>query len=68
MSPTARADYGLDAPGVVRNLVIAACSAWGVFLSSALGLWSGVVGPTESVMEVRRIGHLAVAVGLAVVT
>ena len=40
-------DYGLDAPGVVRNLVLTgtlALVSWGVV---ALGLWSGelVVGP-----------------------
>jgi SAM-dependent methyltransferase len=39
----ARADYGLDAPGVVRNLVIAAVLGLGVYGGIAAGLWSGHV-------------------------
>lgn len=36
-----KVDYGLDAPGVVRNLLV--CGAAGLLLwgSAALGLWSG---------------------------
>lgn len=57
MSGAARANYGLDAPGVVRNLVIAAVLGLGVFLSSALGLWSGIVRPSEHLgVDVRFTG------------
>src|SRR4051812_29120221 len=38
-------DYGLDAPGVVRNLFLAGALALALPASVALGLWSGVVGP-----------------------
>src|SRR5262245_53044640 len=36
-------DYGLDAPGVVRNLALAGTAGLLVWLTAALGLWSGVV-------------------------
>lgn len=48
----ARPDYGVDAPGVIRNLFLAA--ALGVLLwgSAAAGLWSGAVrlGPVRIVL------------------
>src|SRR5437763_13847189 len=34
-------DYGLDAPGVVRNLFLAGGLGWALFASAALGLWPG---------------------------
>jgi len=34
-------DYGLDAPGVVRNLVLAAAAGGALWGSAALGFWSG---------------------------
>jgi arsenite methyltransferase len=45
--PSARADYGLDAPGVVRNLVVATVIGLAVFLSAKAGIWSGQlpIGP-----------------------
>lgn len=46
-SPSLRPDYGLDAPGVVRNLFLVAAVGLAVWLSAALGLWSGVVGPVH---------------------
>jgi arsenite methyltransferase len=36
-------DYGLDAPGVVRNLALVGLAGLLVFLSVAVGLWSGIV-------------------------
>jgi SAM-dependent methyltransferase len=56
----ARADYGLDAPGVVRNLAIAAVIGLGLFLSSALGLWSGAVAPTQNIRVDLRFSGLAI--------
>ncbi len=37
-----RPDYGLDAPGVVRNLVVVAAAGLGFFLSSRT-VWSGLI-------------------------
>jgi ubiquinone/menaquinone biosynthesis C-methylase UbiE len=36
-------DYGLDAPGVVRNLALIALAGLLLFLSAVAGLWAGVV-------------------------
>ena len=36
-----RPDYGLDAPGVVRNLFLAGAIGWLVWGTATLGLWSG---------------------------
>jgi SAM-dependent methyltransferase len=36
-----RPDYGLDAPGVVRNLFLVGAAGWALFASGALGLWPG---------------------------
>jgi SAM-dependent methyltransferase len=36
-----RADYGIDAPKVVRNLLLAAVAGLLVWLSASVGLWSG---------------------------
>jgi len=38
-----KADYGLDAPGVVRNLLLAAAAGLGLFAGRAAGLWSAAV-------------------------
>jgi ubiquinone/menaquinone biosynthesis C-methylase UbiE len=43
MTSSKKADYGLDAPGVVRNLALVAATGLILFLSAAIGLWSGVV-------------------------
>ena len=46
-----RADYGIDAPGVIRNLLVAAAIGLGAWGTAAAGMWSGWVkiAPTESV-------------------
>src|SRR5262245_36557407 len=41
--PTPRADYGLDAPKVVRNLFIFGAIGLALWLTAKAGLWSGVV-------------------------
>jgi ubiquinone/menaquinone biosynthesis C-methylase UbiE len=38
---TERADYGIDAPGVVRNLFLCGAAGLLVGLTAVLGLWSG---------------------------
>ena len=41
-----RADYGIDAPYVIRNLAIASVAGFSVWISTAvLHLWSGRIGP-----------------------
>jgi arsenite methyltransferase len=45
MSATARPHYGIDAPGVVRNLLLVGAAGLAVWASAALGLWSGLLGP-----------------------
>ena len=67
-----RADYGLDAPPVVRNLLIAGIGGLVVWGTAAAGLWSGSAGFTFAGNEVRvgiapaglwiGIGCLAMAV------
>jgi ubiquinone/menaquinone biosynthesis C-methylase UbiE len=36
-----RPDYGLYAPGVVRNLFLVGAAGWALFASGVLGLWPG---------------------------
>ena len=36
-------DYGIDAPGVVRNLFLVATVGLALFITARLGLWSGVL-------------------------
>jgi SAM-dependent methyltransferase len=40
-SRSERPDYGIDAPGVVRNLFLVGAIGWLVWGTAALGLWSG---------------------------
>jgi SAM-dependent methyltransferase len=40
-------DYGIDAPGVIRNLVIVAVLGLSLDLSARFGLWSGAIGPVH---------------------
>ncbi|MFO0808638.1 MAG: class I SAM-dependent methyltransferase [Gemmataceae bacterium] len=42
-----RPDYGLDAPGVVRNLFLVGAAGLALRLSAAVGLWSGVVAHVD---------------------
>jgi len=48
----ARPDYGLDAPGVVRNLFLAAAAGLLLWGTAAFGLWSGALtlGPVRLVV------------------
>src|SRR4051812_19404358 len=41
--PAKKADYGLDAPGVVRNLGLVAIVGLALFVTAVAGLWSGVI-------------------------
>jgi arsenite methyltransferase len=56
MEHAAAPNYGLDAPGVVRNLVLASAAGLLLWLVTLTGLWSGtvVVGPV--VFRVGGIG------------
>ena len=42
-STSKKPGYGIDAPGVVRNLFIVAFLGVSLFLTTKLGLWSGVI-------------------------
>jgi arsenite methyltransferase len=59
---TARADYGLDAPGVVRNLGLVAIAGLAIFGSTATGLWPGRIPLGGGV--VLEISSMALAIGL----
>jgi arsenite methyltransferase len=50
-APTARPDYGLDAPGVVRNLFCVAGAGLVLAILRAAGVWSGrvTIGPVAGV-------------------
>jgi len=58
-------DYGVDAPGVVRNLFLVAAVGLGLWATVALGLWSGrlavPVGPVKLVFPLASMGALAAA-------
>jgi arsenite methyltransferase len=60
-STSSSADYGIDAPYVIRNLLIAAAAALLLFLVMATGVWSGRIGP----VRFGAIGFLFMATGLA---
>ncbi len=59
-STSSSADYGIDAPYVIRNLLIAGGASLVVFLTMATGVWSGRVGP----VRFGAIGFLFMAIGL----
>jgi SAM-dependent methyltransferase len=61
-SPSPTPDYGLDAPGVVRNLFIAAGAGLLTWLTVAAHLWSGVLDLGPLRFPLARIG-LGVALG-----
>jgi arsenite methyltransferase len=58
-----RADYGLDAPGVVRNLALVGVAGLAIFASVAAKLWSGRVQLGSSL--VLEISPMALVIGLA---
>jgi arsenite methyltransferase len=60
---TARADYGLDAPGVVLNLALVSGAGLLIFASIALGFWSGRI-PLGG-KAVLEVSSMALAVGLS---
>src|ERR1700682_2859214 len=60
-STSSSADYGIDAPYVIRNLLIASAAALILFLVMATGIWSGRIGP----VRFGAIGFLFMAIGLA---
>ncbi len=58
-----RADYGLDAPGVVRNLALVSVVGLATFASIALGLWPGQLPVGGGV--VLEVSSVALTLGLA---
>jgi arsenite methyltransferase len=58
----ARADYGLDAPGVVRNLGLASLAGLAVFCGVAAHLWTGRIPLGGGV--ILEISSMALAISL----
>ncbi len=57
-STSSKPDYGIDAPGVVRNLFIVPAVGLALFLSARFGLWSGTLAQID-------IAHSVIWPGLA---
>jgi len=54
-------DYGIDAPGVIRNLLIVAVAGFLLWLTMILGWWSGDLAG----FGVRLpLGHIAICLPL----
>src|SRR6266550_6240657 len=60
-SMSSAADYGIDAPYVIRNLLIGGGAALILFLLMATGVWSGRIGG----VRFGGVGFLCMAIGLA---
>src|SRR6185436_5889430 len=65
----AKVDYGVDAPGVVRNLVLVAVAGLAIWLTAAVGWWSGRIDiPLSKVHIILPLSRMviwpAVACGL----
>jgi arsenite methyltransferase len=60
-STSSPADYGIDAPYVIRNLLIAGAAALTLFLIIVSGVWSGRVGP----VRFAPFGFLFMSIGLS---
>jgi hypothetical protein len=56
MTPDPRPDYGLDAPGVVRNLLLGGAAGLALWIAGIAGLWSGewVLGPIAPARSFSR--------------
>lgn len=69
MTAPERADFGIDAPGVVRNLLLIGTAGLLLWLSVAAGLWSGSIPlpiPGQTVtLELKGTGLILGAVCLA---
>lgn len=57
-STSSKAEYGIDAPGVVRNLFVVAAMSMALYLSARLGLWSGAIARVD-------VAHSVIWPGLA---
>ena len=62
----ARADYGIDAPGVIRNLAITAVCGLAVFATAAVGWWSGFIHVPFGSIDVQ-VGLAPTGLGLGLV-
>jgi SAM-dependent methyltransferase len=65
MTSARKPDYGLDAPGVVRNLFLCGSAGLILFTTTALGLWSGIftVGPAAGVTLRFPLGQIGLWAG-----
>ncbi len=61
MTDSKRADYGVDAPGVIRNLLIVAVVGFVIWITAVAHLWSGVIGFTAGKTRVLfPLGWMAI--------
>src|SRR5437870_9063503 len=51
-----RADYGIDAPGVIRNLFLAGVIGLSAWLVAVLAVWSGWVAVPKLILVVTGMG------------
>lgn len=65
--PAPTADYGLDAPGVVRNLLLVGVSGFLLWATSALRFWPGrvAVGPIGGVRLIFPVREMGLQLGIA---
>ena len=62
-----RPDYGIDAPGVVRNLFLAGAAGLLVFGTAAAGQWSGVALGVDWSFVGLSVGVGCTATGVAMI-
>jgi SAM-dependent methyltransferase len=55
MSAERRADYGLDAPGMVRNLILVSVVGFIAWITAAAGWWSGRVVAGHLIFPISRM-------------
>ncbi len=65
-SNTPAPDYGLDAPAVVRNLLLGGAAGLLLWGTVATGLWSGrlVIGPIAGLTIFLPLAHMGISLGL----
>src|SRR5262245_55305358 len=63
----ARADYGQDAPGVVRNLIVVAAVGLALWATTVAGLWTGVIKIGPVALQLAPMGLITAVIcsGLA---
>lgn len=50
-----KTDYGVDAPGVIRNLLLVAVAGSLIWITARLGWWSGNIGGAGVILPLSHI-------------